>query len=364
MFFDKINEYKYQIGFSFIIVLLLLIKYYTKDNNNNIKENIKDNNIFIDHNNDKNIVTNKDFTKLIKTLENQIIRSTKLIIESSKLNKEIDFKNKLFSKDIIKKNILIDSFSSINDINNYTTSNYTINFGTDEYTEVYKNVIGFRLIKATLPNMIHTVTLNNNRIDFNYNNNQDHIILDPGDYNFTELGDLLVNKLNVKLTTANFTITKNTTSFKYILNWESGNFNFLWKTSFNDYNSPSYLLFGDNPHDYTDMSSSHIFPHIINQTKHYVDLVIPEIPNIACKLTSKGKQVIDRIPLTSSSGSLVYYRSPEGELQTSNYFYPMKLSSLNIQLYENDSNKLYDSQNGHNYFEFEITIVENTKYFK
>ena len=47
--------------------------------------------------------------------------------------------------------------------------------------------------------------------------------------------------------------------------------------------------------------------------------------------------------------SLIYYRSPEAELQTHNYFYPMKLSSLNIQLYENDSNTSYSD--GHNYFE-------------
>ena len=90
--------------------------------------------------------------------------------------------------------------------------------------------------------------------------------------------------------------------------------------------------------------------------------MIPEIPDIACKMGSK-KQVIDRIPLNSETGSLVYYRSPEAELQTHNYFYPMKLSSLNIQLYENDSNTPYNS-NGHNYFEFEITIVKNTELFK
>ncbi len=99
-----------------------------------------------------------------------------------------------------------------------------------------------------------------------------------------------------------------------------------------------------------------------NQTRHFVDLVIPEIPDIACKMGSK-KQVIDRIPLNSETGSLVYYRSPEAELQTHNYFYPMKLSSLNIQLYENDSTNLYGCD-GDNYFEFEITIVKNTELFK
>jgi len=40
----------------------------------------------------------------------------------------------------------------------------------------------------------------------------------------------------------------------------------------------------------------------------------------------------------------------------------MKLSSLRIQLFDDNGNK-YDSNNGDNYFEFEITIVENTKLF-
>ena len=70
-----------------------------------------------------------------------------------------------------------------------------------------------------------------------------------------------------------------------------------------------------------------------------------------------------KIPFNNSSGGLVYYRAPEGELQTSNYFYPMKLSSLSIKLFDDNGNE-YDSNNGDNYFEFEITIVENTELFK
>ena len=90
--------------------------------------------------------------------------------------------------------------------------------------------------------------------------------------------------------------------------------------------------------------------------------MIPEIPAIACKMGSK-KQIIDRIPLDASPGSLVYYETPSNELQTNNYFYPIKLSSLSIQLYTGHD-KLYHSNNGDNYFEFELTIVENTKLFE
>ena len=110
----------------------------------------------------------------------------------------------------------------------------------------------------------------------------------------------------------------------------------------------------------TSPDTSHTSDYSVDHSIHYADLVIDEIPSIACKMSSKGKQIIARIPFNNSSGGLVYYRSPEGELQTSNYFYPMKLSSLSIQLYDNDSNQLYDSQNGDNYFEFEITLLNDT----
>jgi hypothetical protein len=122
-------------------------------------------------------------------------------------------------------------------------------------------------------------------------------------------------------------------------------------------------LGAQNENDPTALPNPYTFPYLPNQTKHFVDLVIPEIPDIACKMSS-NKQVVDRIPLNSPSGSLVHYRAPEHELQTNNYFYPIKLSSLTIQLYDNDSSDFYNCENGHNYFEFEITIVKNTGLFK
>jgi hypothetical protein len=76
-------------------------------------------------------------------------------------------------------------------------------------------------------------------------------------------------------------------------------------------------------------------------------------------MSSKGKEIIARIPFTNVSGGLIYYRAPEGELQSSNYFFPMKLSSLTIQLFDDNGN-VYDSNNGDNYFEFEISIINES----
>jgi hypothetical protein len=181
------------------------------------------------------------------------------------------------------------------------------------------------------------------------------INLSPGSYTFVQLGNHLQNSINSQ-GLSGFTVISNTTNFKYTISHPSTLFSIKWS------DSNSNILFGFSNSD-TIRSTSHTSENAVDQTKHFVDLVIPEIPSIACKMGSK-KQVIDRIPLNSPSGSLVYYRSPEAELQTHNYFYPMKLSSLNIQLYDNDSNDFYECNNGHNYFEFEITIVKNTELFK
>ena len=109
----------------------------------------------------------------------------------------------------------------------------------------------------------------------------DEIVLNEGTYTFEGLGDHLIDQLNDK-TSETFTIDKNTTTFKYTLNWtHDESFYFLWKTS----NNTAYRLFGalniDDTGDHTSNSIS--FPHIVDQSKHFVDLVIPEIPSIACK---------------------------------------------------------------------------------
>ena len=309
-------------------------------------------------------VSYDEFTLFMKTLKKELRNLTKSMMEFNanqiKNNSEYkDFREKLFTKDIIKKNIIIDSVS-LQPLTN--TSDYSVIFGQDNYPEVYKNVIGFRLVKAVLPYMVHTVTDNNKRVDYNLDGTPANFNLTPGIYTFSELGTHFVNSLNTS-TSETFSITNDTTTNKYTLSWSfSEDFYFLWKTS-SDNNSSSYRLFGaKNEDDTGDLTSSYTFAYIADQNKHFVDLVIPEIPAIACKMGSK-KQIIDRIPLNAEAGSLVYYETPSNELQTNNYFYPMKLSSLTIQLY-NGYDKLYDSDNGDNYFEFELTIVENTKLFE
>ena len=96
----------------------------------------------------------------------------------------------------------------------------------------------------------------------------------------------------------------------------------------------------------------------------FVDLVIDEIPQIACKDNTKGKAIIDRIPLEQidkDTSRSTHHTNPS-EYYTQNFFYPMKLSSLSIKLFlDYDTDIIYDTQKGETAFEFELTILKNTK---
>lgn len=356
-FFEK---YKYHIGSSAIGLILLYLVYdmFTKKPEKSIQEPIikfkRDEKEVV-----KAEISHEEFLIFMKTLKKELQSLTQSMMQFNANHikthsKYKDFRDKLFTKDIVKKSILIDSVS----VNATSTNNYIVNFGGDVYPEVFKNVIGFRLVKATVPHSLYNVdnTNNQNELEVSYNGDQfKPIIITPGNYTFKEIANVLKQNLNSEIPDASgsFNVTPTNNTFYYTISADNN-----FTINFTD-GSKNLLGFSQ---DSVSGSSTYTSDKHPDQTKHFVDLVIPEIPDIACKMGSK-KQMIDRIPLNSETGSLVYYRSPEAELQTHNYFYPMKLSSLNIQLYENDSNTPYNS-GGHNYFEFEITIVKNTELFK
>jgi len=352
-FFEK---YKYHIGGSTIGLILLYLVYdmFTKTPDNSTKEPIikfkRDEKEIV-----KAEISHEEFLIFMKTLKKELQTLTQSMMQFNanhiKTNSKYkDFRDKLFTKDIIKKSILIDSASAYKD--GQKTSNYIVNFGSSNSPEVYKNVIGFRLVNAIIPYTVYTVNDNNKNIKIDSTS----FDLVPGSYTFTQLRDHLQTQINASALSG-FTVSSDTTTFKYTISHSS---EFIIKWS--EVSGYSYRLFGFEKED-TISNNSQISTYSVDHSIHYADLVINEIPSIACKMSSKGKQIIARIPFNNSSGGLIYYRAPEGELQTSNYFYPMKLSSLNIQLFDDNGNE-YDSNNGDNYFEFEITIVKNTELFK
>ena len=139
---------------------------------------------------------------------------------------------------------------------------------------------------------------------------------------------------------------------QYTINNQTNSFQILWKKS----EGYAYNLFGFNNEDINSFNlfgNKIISSNIPQQSVHFVDLVIPEIPHIACKKNSHGKNVIERIPL-GQIGSVTEYTN---DFNLDNYFYPINLSQLTIQLYEDKSDMFYQCQNANNSFEFELTIL-------
>ena len=355
---EYLEKYKYHIGGTSIAFIIIYMLYNTFLKRSDIPEEVNKSSIIIQKEPDNKFVkaeiSHEEFLVFMKTLKDELQNLTQSLVQFNAnqiKNKEyLDFKKNLFTKDIIKKNILVDSISSYQE--GQKTSNYIVNFGDSNAPEVYKNVIGFRLVNAIIPYTVYTVNDNNKNIKIESTS----FDLVPGSYTFGQLGNHLQTQINASALSG-YTVTSDTTTFKYTITHASS-FTIKWS----EVTGYSYRMFGFEKED-TSSTTSHTSTSSVDHSIHYADLVINEIPSIACKMSSKGKQIIARIPFNNTSGGLIYYRAPEGELQTSNYFYPMKLSSLSIQLFDDNGNE-YDSNNGDNYFEFEITIVENTELFK
>jgi len=149
---------------------------------------------------------------------------------------------------------------------------------------------------------------------------------------------------------------------------DSINFEFLWDDLWNETGGVHVnRLLGfnqiniknnENKANENKALESSIHPNMIT---HYIDLIIDEIPYIACKKNALGRKLIERIGLMGSLGELVEYIQP-WDSDNENYFYPINLTRLNIQIYSHESHKLFDDTRDHS-LEFEITTIKNPKKF-
>ena len=68
-------------------------------------------------------------------------------------------------------------------------------------------------------------------------------------------------------------------------------------------------LFGFYPVESDSFATDHHSDKPPDMKQHYVDLVIPEIPSIACKKNSSGKDIIERIQFNIDNSDMIHYRS-------------------------------------------------------
>ena len=268
-------------------------------------------------------------------------------------------RNKYFTPDIEKKYLLVDT-NNIQKTSNFNTNDYTYNLfsqnnNNDENTTggygSYRNVIGFRLIRAIIPNSAYTINDMNDTLSFTISSTNYTQTLINGYYTLDNIINSFPTSGSNRILQS--MITNDSTTHKFTINYGS-NITYNWNT--NDATKNAARLFGFYP-IISSTATSHTSDFVPDMSNHFVDIVIDEIPYIACKDNSTGKNTIERIYIDNDYGSMKIHESIiYGE---QNYFYPITLEKLSIKLYSGDGKTLYDSQNANHSFEFEITTLKN-----
>ena len=102
--------------------------------------------------------------------------------------------------------------------------------------------------------------------------------------------------------------------------------------------------------------------------EHFLDIVVPSIPYKACIHNSEGKHIIGRMSMNKTSDNLINEYEPT--IIQENYFFPITLNQINIELYHYDTNEssdtttsIYDKTH-HSSFIFRLTILNNLELMK
>tara|TARA_A100001037_G_C15110405_1_gene618678 strand:+ start:709 stop:1842 length:1134 start_codon:yes stop_codon:yes gene_type:complete len=326
----------------------------------------------------------------------------------------------LYTKDILKKRIVIDSHNYFQP-GDFNTSNFTVvfDFDTDAGSslvttnyDIYHNVIGFRLVRTTIRTPPYNINSTNNIIKYKKSGDDTvySITINQGVYNMTNISEvfqkyhgslfaatptsdtLTVDKSkysqyveysdpsitagtyeNSVFTPSNgtFSLTfigetstsSTSTNGKKSMIFEikyngSEEITFLW--DYDNITRGTARLFGFLPTKQTTVNQMIYSDRTPDVSTHFVDLVIPEIPSIGCKRNSSGRDIIERIQLKAGHGEYLHYGVNVDESSSQHFFSPITLHRLNIQLYS-VNNVLYDCNNSDVSYEFELTMVKNKR---
>jgi hypothetical protein len=335
-------------------------------------------------------------------------------------------RNMLYTKDILRKRLVIDSHNYFQP-DGFNTSNFLVVFDFDTADgsslvttnyDIYHNVIGFRLVRTTIRTPPFNVNSTNNIIKYKKSSTGDtihEIKINPGVYNMTDISNVFqqyqsssfagtVDDPTKTVDTDNYaqfttysdsssigagaydagtdTFSPSNNTFSWIFhNTDStsststnGNKSMAFELTFNsssndeitilwDYDNitrGTARLFGFLPKQKTSVNQKLYSDRTPDVSSHFVDLAIPQIPSIGCKRNSSGRDIIERIQLKAGHGEYLHYGVEVDESNVQEYFSPITLHRLNIQLWA-VNNVLYDSNNSDASFEFEITMVKNKK---
>jgi hypothetical protein len=378
-------NYKY-IGIGSIISILLLYLYFRFGNKNTIIETRTDEDtILLFEKLQKN-------DKVLKLLLSHTIKYLKRDKYGDKQLLDRLNKDSLFNKDYEPVRILIDTHNIINkDSNNFDPGNYVFDLdsGTDNITGGlgrYKNVIGFRLIHAIMPNAAYVVSDSCNKLKYKAISNildtepiTITITLTNGYYTLGTLENAFINASYTnsdgnplddvtsdsnfyKITTSSVLYSPITHLFTFNTTGSlavSTHYHFCFKLL--SLNNSAARLFGLESIDQDDINLHHTQQSnfVPDMSIHYTDLVVDEIPYIACKNNPRGHHIIDRIPLNVDNGTNISYEPYRDPYQ--NYFLPISLNKLTIKLLEPIHGNIYNPQDKDHSLEFELTMIKNEK---
>lgn len=365
---DFINENKYMIGGSLLLCILTIIGYFTY--NKKLIESTEQNTIkpkiIIKEDNLINDYLEKEFSKVLKIFSTEVKKSAQSMVKFNDKfllqNDYLNFRNSLYTKDIEKHSLLVDTKNLSHSKDTYS---YIFKLDTNEDNAtgglgIFKNVIGFRLIKATLQNLHYQIHDGNKTLIFKFSGSQYTITLGKKFYDDEDaIATELETKMNAESGVSSITVNYDNNTKKFTISHSSTNIELLFADTTSS-GSSIYRLLGFN-NENKSASTTHVSDNVSDISIHFVDLVINEIPYIACKKNPQGKSIIDRIPIDTNNNSLVHYRSPETDYFSQNYFFPITLSELTIDLFEDTYNIPYYNESSDNFFEFEITMLKNTK---
>jgi len=262
---------------------------------------------------------------------------------------------------------------SLDHSKNFNPSNFTVEFGGGQKAtansiiipNTYKNVIGFRLLKGTIPITPYHIHSGDNdhhtlHIQEDGASSSTPVSLPAGVFTGTSLASNTATALNASASNWEVTFVKVSHLFTFKYKGSADSATIQWSKS-----PVLSRVFGFyTEHKVYTKNSAVNSEYVGDFNTTFVDLVIDEIPHIACKDNTKGKAIIDRIPLEQidrDTSRSTYHTNPS-EYYTQNFFYPMKLSRLTIKLFlDHDTDIIYDTQKGETAFEFELTTLKNTK---
>tara|TARA_B110001469_G_C9648293_1_gene329195 strand:+ start:3785 stop:5134 length:1350 start_codon:yes stop_codon:yes gene_type:complete len=179
-------EYKYTLGVPITLFSFILLYFYINKGKSNITYNSKNNN-----NNEEILKKLEKNDILMKTLLINIVKMMKK--ENVKLPLDKVNKNSIFNKDYQTKRLLIETNTLIkNDrfkFGNYVYSFVNPNLFTINSSVIgnIKNIIGFRLTKAIIPNKFYTINSSNDILLVIIDNIFKEIKLIHGSYNYNTL---------------------------------------------------------------------------------------------------------------------------------------------------------------------------------